>query len=299
MNAIFLPQFDPNLIAFEIGGFDFAIRWYALSYIAGFLVAWRWFIVLAKRNDIWPNEVPPMTPEMPERLLTWIIIGILAGGRLGYVLFYNPGHFLNNPAEIFAIWQGGMSFHGGFAGLIVATWLFCRLNRLALATVSDAVALVSVPGLFFGRIANFINGELWGRPSDVPWSVVFPSGGGSVCPPDWTGICSRHPSQLYEALLEGVLICILLGWLVYRKKWMHRPGGVAGMFFAGYGAARVFVELFREPDSQFVSAENPHGFVLQFSETFGLTMGQSLTAPMLVIGAVVIWQARWKQRWVP
>ena len=297
MNVIFLPQFDPDLIAFDIGGFGFAVRWYAVAYIAGFIVAWRWFLMLLRRPALWPGGQPPMGTDLPDRLLTWIIIGVIIGGRLGYVIFYSPAHFLANPLDALAIWRGGMSFHGGFAGLVAATWLFCRINGIAVASVADAISIVAMPGLFFGRLANFINHELWGRPSEVPWAVVIPSGDGSVCPADWTAICARHPSQLYEAILEGALLCLVLAWLAYRRNWLHVPGQLTGLFFAGYGTARFLAEFFREPDMQFISASNPGGFALRFSETAGLTMGQSLSVPMILIGLIVLWTARRHRRW--
>ncbi len=299
MNLIFLPQFDPNLVAFEALGFEFALRWYAIAYVLGFVVAWQWFIRMIRYPALWPGERPPAGKDLPDRLLTWIIIGVIAGGRLGYVLFYNPAYFLDNPLQIVAIWQGGMSFHGGLAGLVVATYVFCRLNGLHVPSISDAIAVVAMPGLFFGRLANFINAELWGKPTDLPWAVVFPAGGGSVCPPDWPGICARHPSQLYEAVLEGVVLCALLAYLAYRRRWMHRPGQVAGLFFAGYGIVRFMVEFVREPDEQFVSDVNPLGFALQFGDVSGLTMGQLLSVPMIVAGLLVIWLARWRQLWTP
>ncbi len=299
MNLIFLPQFDPVLFAFNVGGFNFALRWYAISYILGFIVAWQWFLMLMRQPKLWPGGNPPMGTELPDRLLTWIIIGVIIGGRLGYALFYNPNHFLRNPLDVLAIWQGGMSFHGGLSGLVAATWLFCRVNGVAVAGVADAISIVALPGLFFGRIANFINNELWGRPSEAPWAVVISSGDGSVCPPDWTAICARHPSQLYEALLEGVILCAILSWLAYRRHWLHLPGQLTGLFFAGYGTARFVVEFFREPDGQFLSADNPGGFVLQFGEWAGLTMGQALSVPMVLIGLTVIWTARRHRRWIP
>ena len=297
MNAIFLPQFDPDLITFEVGGINLAIRWYAIAYVLGFLVAWKWSLALLRQSELWSGRKSPMAPEMSDRLLTWIILGVIAGGRLGYAAFYNPVHFLQNPFDVLAVWLGGMSFHGGLLGLIIATWLFCRLNRISVASVADLISIVAMPGLFFGRIANFINNELWGRPSEMPWAVVVPSGDGSVCPADWTGICSRHPSQLYEALFEGALLCAILSWLAYRRCWLHLPGQLAGLFFTGYGLARFCVEFFREPDGHFVSVDNPVGFALQFSATTGLTMGQLLSVPMVLIGVIVLWQSRWKRRW--
>ncbi len=297
MNAIFLPHISPELVSFTVIGFDFSIRWYALAYILGFLVAWLWFTRLMRRPELWPEGKPPMDRDLPDRLLTWIILGVIAGGRFGYAIFYNPGHYLENPLAVLAIWQGGMSFHGGLAGLVVATWMFCRINRVPVASVADAVAISAMPGLFFGRIANFINNELWGTPSTLPWAVVVPAGDATVCPPDWTAICARHPSQIYEALLEGLFLCALLAWLAYRRGWLQRPGQIAGLFFATYGLVRLAVELVREPDIQFVTADNPAGFVLELGAGFGLTMGQALSLPMILLGALTIGLARRTNRW--
>ena len=294
MFAVFLPAFDPELISFEIAGFPLALRWYALSYVAGFLVAWVWFIAMMKRRDLWPGE-PPMDKESADRLLTWVIIGAVLGGRIGYALFYQPQHYLQNPLEIFAVWQGGMSFHGGFTGLVLATIAFCRVSGAPVVSVGDAVAVCATPGLVFGRVANFINGELWGEPSRLPWAVVFPDGPAAYCPLDWSGVCSRHPSQLYEAILEGVLLCGLLAWLAYRRNWFHVPGQTFGLFFAGYGAARIFAELFRVPDAQLMTADNPAGYAVSLG-SFGLSMGQALSIPMVLIGVTVIILARRRVR---
>ena len=288
MFAVPLPAFNPELISFEIAGADFAVRWYALSYVAGFLIAWRWFISMMERPGLWP-DAPPMDRAAADRLLTWIIIGAILGGRFGYALFYNPAHYLEYPLEVFAVWRGGMSFHGGLAGLIAATIIFCRLNRAPIASVGDAISVVAMPGLFLGRIANFINGELWGEPSQLPWAVIYPQGLASVCPDGWAGVCSRHPSQIYEALLEGALLCAVFAWLAYRRNAFKIPGQVMGLFFAGYGAARTVAELFRVSDSQMKSAGNPEGYAIQFGD-WGLSMGQTLSLPMIALGiGIFIW----------
>lgn len=290
--AISLPVFNPELFSFDIAGRHFAIHWYAISYVAGFIVAWRWFISLIRRSELWLGNKSPMQIIDADRLLTWIIIGVIIGGRLGYTLFYNPIYYLNNPLEIFAVWQGGMSFHGGFTGLIVAVIIFCRLNRLSIANVGDAISLVCLPGLFFGRVANFVNAELWGEPSQLPWAVIYLEGPASICPPDWTGICSRHPSQLYEAMLEGAVLCAIFAWLVYRKGAFKIPGQLIGLFFIGYGISRSFVELFRVADPQMRTTENPQGYIIQLFD-WGLTMGQVLSIPMIFIGvSVLVWSRR-------
>ena len=286
--SIVLPYINPDLISVEIGGLTLAIRWYALSYIIGFLLGWRWFVHFMKRPNLWPNDKPPLTPAQPEQLLTWIIIGVIIGGRLGYVIFYNFGYFLDNPIEIFKIWSGGMSFHGAFVGLILATILFCKKTNSPLGSVSDTISITVTPGLFLGRIANFINMELFGRPTNVSWGVIFPEGPAAICPETWVGTCSRYPSQLYEALLEGFLLCLVLSYLVYRKGYFKVPWRTSGLFFAGYGLARVFVEFFREPDPQFVSNGNPLGFIVQFSDWGGITMGQLLSVPMVIVGLGLI-----------
>ena len=280
------------MFAIELGDFTFALRWYALSYIAGFVIAWRWFLMFMRKPELWPDNQPPMDLVQPERLLSWIIVGVVLGGRIGFVLFYNPGYYLDNPAEIVKIWHGGMSFHGGFAGLIVATYLFCRIASVPVAGVADTISIVSTPGLFLGRLANFINAELWGKPSTVPWAVIFPDGGATVCPADWIGTCSRHPSQLYEALLEGLLLGLLLASLAYGRKWLKTPGQITGLFFLGYGASRFAVEFFRVADEQFISDQNPLGHVVRITESLGMTMGQTLSAPMIVIGLTVFTIAR-------
>jgi phosphatidylglycerol:prolipoprotein diacylglycerol transferase len=235
-----------------------------------------------------------MTPPQLEALLTWIILGIIAGGRLGYVLFYQPGYFLQNPLEIPAIWQGGMSFHGGFLGVALAILLFVRHHRLPLGGVADAIALASPPAILLGRIANFINAELWGRPTTLPWGVAFPGEAAQDCP-GVVGTCFRHPSQLYEAGLEGLLLGLLLILLAFRWWALRRPWLLTGIFVAVYGIGRFLVEFVRQPDAQFVSPGNPLGLALQV-DGWGLTMGQVLTLPMIVAGLLLI---LWSRRRVP
>jgi phosphatidylglycerol:prolipoprotein diacylglycerol transferase len=275
--AIPFPDIDPALFTLAIGDYEFSLRWYALAYIAGLVLGWRLMVRLMRRPRLWPNDQAPMTLAQPEELLTWMILGVVLGGRLGYVVFYNPGYFLANPAEIVKIWQGGMSFHGGFIGVMVSLFLYARLNRVALLQAGDAVALAAPAGLFFGRLANFINGELWGRVTDVPWAMVFPAAGPET----------RHPSQLYEAGLEGLLLGAVMWWLALRRGWLKRPGSVIGVFFIGYGLARSLVENFRQWDAQI-------GYAIEIGSG-GLTMGQMLSLPMVLIGAGFIWNA-WRQR---
>lgn len=296
MHAVLpFPDISPEIFSFPVGPINIALRWYALAYIAGLLLAWRWVVILVTRPNLWRNDNPPMSKKQPEDLLTWIILGVIIGGRLGFVVFYQPAYYLANLHEVPMIWQGGMSFHGGFIGVIVAGLAYSLRHGLPIASVGDCMA-VSVPiGLFLGRIANFIKPELWGRPTDVPWAVIFPDPRALTCPDNWEGLCSRHPSQLYEAGLEGLLLGIFMFWLAHKRGWLKIPGQMIGVFFIGYGASRSFVELFRQADEQFASALNPWGHVLRFGndvESWGLTMGQMLSLPMIFIGIVIIWLAR-------
>lgn len=286
---IAFPNLSPELFSVSFGGITFALRWYALAYIAGLLLGWRLVLNAIATPRLWAGAAP-MTAEQVERLLTWVIAGVILGGRLGFVLFYQPSYYLSHPLEILKVWQGGMSFHGGFLGVVTAAYLFFRGEKIPLLPAADLLALAAPPGLLLGRIANFINAELWGRPTQMPWGVAFPGDAAQYCP-DVLGVCARHPSQLYEAGLEGLLLGAALLWLVYRRNWLKRPGQVMGLFFAGYGAARFFVEFFRQPDAQFVSDGNPLGLAFQ-SGGYGLTMGQTLSLPMIVVGITLIWWAR-------
>ncbi len=289
MSYIPFPAISPEIFAIEIGGLTLALRWYALAYIAGILIAWKLALAAVRRPALW-GQTPPMTPDQIERLLTWIILGVILGGRLGFVLFYQPGYYLENPGLILRIWEGGMSFHGGFLGVVIATALFCRAERIPMLGAADLLALSVPPGLFLGRIANFINAELWGRPTDLPWGVAFPGVAAQTCE-GVAGICARHPSQLYEAAMEGLILGVLLLWLAFRGGWLRWPGRIAGLFFAGYGLARFLVEFVRQPDAQFISDGNPLGLAFHLSG-YGLTMGQILSLPMIAVGLVLILRAR-------
>ncbi|WP_092498376.1 prolipoprotein diacylglyceryl transferase [Meinhardsimonia xiamenensis] len=293
MLAIPFPPVSPEVFSIEIGEITLALRWYALAYIAGILIGWRIMVAAVRRPALWNRDGPPMTPAQIEALVTWLILGIILGGRLGYVLFYNPGYYLVHPAEIIAVWQGGMSFHGGMLGVAVALWLFCRRHRIAVLPALDLLALAAPPGLFLGRLANFINAELWGRPTDLPWGVIFPGAAAQDCP-GIEGPCARHPSQLYEAALEGLALGLVLFWLAGRRGgWLKRPGALTGAFLAGYGLARFAVEFVRQPDPQFVVPGNPLGLALH-AGGWGLTMGQILSLPMILLGALFIARARRK-----
>ncbi len=280
--AIPFPPFSPEIFSISLGSFEFALRWYALAYIAGILIAWRLAAMTVKALRLWPNDTPPMTPELVEELLTSVILGVIIGGRLGYVLFYQPAYYLQNPIEILMIWQGGMAFHGGLLGVIGAGLYFCAKQNVSKLQCADMMALATAPGLLLGRFANFINAELWGRPTDLPWGVIFPGHAAQSCG-QLSGFCARHPSQLYEAVLEGLILGALLLFLAWQRGWLKTPGRIAGLFFAGYGMARFFVEFFRQPDAQFVTDTNPLGLALQVGG-YGLTMGQLLSIPMLLLG---------------
>lgn len=284
MSYIPFPEIAPEIFSIPLGSFTFSLRWYALAYIAGLLLGWRLIVALAKRPKLW-GGTSPLDPAKIEDLLTWIIMGVILGGRLGFVLFYQPAFYLSNPVEILKVWEGGMSFHGGFLGVVIAAWAWARRNGVVPLHIADALAVAAPAGLLFGRLANFINAELWGRPTDVPWGVAFP-GYGQVCE-GVTGICARHPSQLYEAGLEGLLLGAILLWGAFKGGWLARAGLSLGVFLMGYGAARFFVEFFREADAQFITPDNPNGAVFLF-----MSMGQLLSLPMILIGIYFILRAR-------
>jgi len=287
--ALPFPNIDPEIFAFDLFGFNIALRWYALAYIAGLLLGWRYILVLTSRPALW--RAVPITNKQVEDLMTWIIVGIIVGGRFGFVLFYDLPQFMANPVDILKVWEGGMSFHGGFFGVVLAVVLYCWRQKIPILSIGDAVAAASPFGLLLGRIANFIKPELWGRPTDLPWGVNFPDPRAQICPSDWVGECLRHPSQLYEAGLEGLVLGVVIAWVVWRKGWLKAPGRVAGLFLFGYGVSRWIVEYFRQPDAQFTSADNPIGYIVTFAQT-GVTMGQLLSLPMIVIGAAMILKIR-------
>ncbi|WP_049641893.1 prolipoprotein diacylglyceryl transferase [Candidatus Rhodobacter oscarellae] len=285
--AIPFPDVSPEI--FSIGGF--ALRWYALAYIVGILIGWRIAVAAVTRPAIWTGD-PVMTPKQVEDLLTGIILGVILGGRIGYVLFYQPGYYLQNPGEILAVWQGGMAFHGGFIGVGVAIVLFSWRNKLHVGSVADVLALATAPALLLGRVSNFVNAELWGRPSDAPWAVIFPGQAAQDCAGILPGLCARHPSQLYEAALEGIVLGALLLYLAFRRGAFKTPWLLTALFFAGYGVARFIVEFFRQADAQFITAENPWGHVIAIGPA-GITMGQLLSLPMIIIGvALFVWARR-------
>ncbi len=295
------PDIDPVLI--HIWG-KVAIRWYSLAYIAGLVLGWWWIVRTLRRTELWRNPPfngkPPATEDDIGDLLVWATLGVIIGGRLGWVIFYGifqctvshaaycsglPYGFLTDPIRLISAWDGGMSFHGGLIGTLVAIWLFVRRRKLKFLEVGDLVASVTPIGLFFGRIANFINGELWGKPTDLPWAMVFCTPhvyttNGGQCP---AGDIPRHPSQLYEAALEGILLFAILQVGIRYFRWHEKPGLVGGIFFLGYGTARVLVELVREPDGPLWGP---------------ISMGQLLSFPMFAAAALLMWLAL-KPRTIP
>ncbi len=267
ISTIPFPNLDPVLIT--IG--PFAIRWYALAYIFGILIGWVYGRAIIRNEQNWGGPAP-LTVEDFDDFILWVTLGIVLGGRTGYVLFYNLPHFIEHPVEILEVWNGGMSFHGGFLGCVVAVMAFATRRKLSILSLGDITCAVAPIGLLLGRLANFVNGELWGRFADVPWAMVFPRG----------GPIPRHPSQLYEASLEGLVLLIVLGLMV-RAGALRRPGLILGAFAAGYAVARSFSELFREPD--------PHlGFLCG-----GMTMGMLLSVPLFIAGVLLIAFARRRQ----
>jgi phosphatidylglycerol---prolipoprotein diacylglyceryl transferase len=264
--ALAFPEISPTLVEFG----PFAIRWYSLAYIVGILSAWWYVGKLLPRTESLVGT-PAMSKTNLDDVVVWAILGVILGGRLGYVLFYQPEYYFYNPTHIIRVWEGGMSFHGGFLGVLVATWLFCKKHGLTFFRVMDVFACATPIGLGLGRVANFINGELYGRPSDVAWAVEFPAG----------GYIARHPSQLYEAALEGLVLFAVMAYLAWRTRSLAMPRVMSGVFLIGYGLSRILVEFFREPDEQL-------GYL------FGdwLTMGMLLSLPMVALGIWLIQLAR-------
>jgi phosphatidylglycerol:prolipoprotein diacylglycerol transferase len=260
MDGFYIHDLDP--IAIELG--PVAIRWYALAYIAGLLIAWRWGMRLATRSPY------PIEPVHIDRFLTWAIVAVILGGRLGQVIFYDPVRYFSDPIQILKVWEGGMAFHGGLLGVLVAMMIFVRINKLPLFSLTDIVCTTAPIGIFLGRVANFINGEHWGRPTDVPWAVIFPYGGMDV---------PRHPSQLYEAGLEGIGVFLLVLVGLKALGGLNRPGLMSGLFLLGYALARTIGELFRAP-------EVPIGDLPAW-----ITYGQILSLPMLLGGIYLVHRA--------
>lgn len=274
--AIPFPGIDP--VAFEIG--PVAVRWYGIAYMAGLILGWLYVRQLLRSPAIWPADRAPFPPEKVDDLLLYIIAGVFLGGRLGSVLFYNPAYYAENPLEVLQIWKGGMSFHGALIGCGLAVWAFARRNGVNVWSTMDLCAAAVPIGLFFGRVANFVNAELFGRPTDMPWGMVFPYV--EYVYPRFKGIepTPRHPSQLYEAALEGLALFLVLRLLTHRFDALKTPGLTVGVFLAGYGLARSFCELFRQPDPE-------HWLTVGI-----LTPGIAYSLPMVALGLYFIWAAR-------
>jgi len=280
------PDLSPVIFEINLGPIHFALHWYALAYIGGFLIGWFLILRALKATRLWRENTPPLDKTEFEDLLTWLILGVIFGGRLGYVLFYKPAYYLAHPIEIPMVWQGGMAFHGGFLGVVIAALLWGRKHHKPLLSLGDLLAMATPTGLLLGRIANFVNAELWGKPWDGPWAVIFPGIEAQACQ-NVGPLCARHPSQLYEAGMEGLLLGSLILALVWFGGALKRPGFIMGLFFAGYGVSRFIVEIFRQADAQFITEANPSGAVF-----LGMQMGQLLSLPMILIGLFFMLRAK-------
>ena len=254
------PAIDP--VAFSLG--PVSVKWYGLAYMAGLLIGWFYVKRLLRNPRLWRDGKAPLVIEKVDDLLLWLVFGVILGGRLGYVLLYGPKFFFENPLEIFATWKGGMSFHGALIGCGLAVWLFARRHKVNVWSIMDMCAAAVPLGLIFGRLANFVNGELWGRPSDVPWAMIFPGREAGGVP--------RHPSQLYEMALEGIVLFLILRFMTHNRLSLQSPGLTIGLFLMGYGLARSLCELFREPDPGHWLTIGP------------LTAGIIYSIPMILLG---------------
>jgi phosphatidylglycerol:prolipoprotein diacylglycerol transferase len=254
---------------------EFGLRWYALAYVAGILLGWRYVVGLTRQPKLWGGQTPVITVAQIDDLVLWVTLGVILGGRLGYILFYmlmqpeQRADLFAHPLILFQIWKGGMSFHGGLLGVVVAVVGFALANKIDLYKLGDLIAPAAPIGLFFGRIANFVNGELWGRETIAPWGIIFPNAGPNP----------RHPSQIYEALLEGLLLFVVLRLATHRQLWLQKRGALVGLFFTGYGLCRIALENTREPDQG----------MPEFG--YGLTMGMLLSLPMLAFGLWCLWNS--------
>lgn len=261
------PTIDP--VALELG--PVVIRWYGLAYVAGLLLGYHYVKRICNNAQLWGGKGAPVTAHHMEDFLLWAGLGVIIGGRFGFIVFYNFDFYIENPLEVFKVWNGGMAFHGGLIGVVIAIIAYTRVKKIPFLSFCDIMGTAAPLGLFFGRIANFINGELWGRASDVPWAMVFP-GAGNI---------ARHPSQLYEAALEGLVLWLVIRLLTHSRLALIRPGLIAGVFGIGYGASRIFVEFFREPDPQL-------GLLLGGF----LTMGMLLSLPVVIGGIAFLVASR-------
>ncbi len=276
--ALNFPAIDPVAVSFG----PFAVKWYGLAYVAGLLLGWLYIKKLVGDGRLWAGGKAPITAEAVDDLFLWVALGVVLGGRLGNVLLYDAGYYLRHPLEIFQIWKGGMAFHGGMLGVIVAAWLFGRRYDVRPLTIMDLTAAAVPIGLFFGRIANFINAEVVGRESNAPWAMAFCNDivrryNQGTCP---AGDVPRHPSQLYEAALEGLALFLILRWLTHGKGALARPGLVGGAFLAGYGALRIVCEMFKHDEYRAILGSLP------------LTSGMAYCIPMVLAGWWLIRNAR-------
>lgn len=267
------PNIDP--VAISLG--PIAVKWYGLAYMAGLILGWLYIRGLLRQTGLWARETPPFDPGRVDDLLVYMAIGVIAGGRLGYILFYEPSTYLNNPIEIVQVWKGGMAFHGALLATGLAIWIFARRYAVSIWSTMDVCAAAVPIGLFFGRIANFINGELFGRVTTVPWGMVFPDAK-HFYPAVEPAV--RHPSQLYEAGLEGLLLFIVLRVMTHSFGALRQPGLVVGTFLAGYGLARATAEFFREPH---------FGHPLNFPP---FSAAQIYCLPLIALGLYFVWRAR-------
>ncbi len=282
------PNINETAFSINLLGLHLNVQWYGLSYIAGILLAWFFMAKLVQNKDLWLSCKSIIERSEVDDLITYMIFGIIVGGRLGYCLLYTPGYYFDNPIKIIFIWEGGMSFHGGFFGVLISGILFGVRKKLSLLSLGDLIAFASPPGLFFGRIANFINGELWGKPTTPTFGIQFTKGNGQFCPNPNEIPCFRHPSQLYEAFFEGIVLMTIFYYLVFVSKALKKPGFIFGSFLLGYGVIRFSIEFLREPDAFFITNENPYGYVVEFFPGIGMSMGQLLTVPMFVFGLLMI-----------
>lgn len=257
------PAIDP--VAFDLG--PLSIKWYGIAYVVGLLLGWLYIKRLVGRSDLWRDGKPPFQPAVADDLFVWVALGVVIGGRLGNVLLYDPVYYFQHPLEILQIWRGGMAFHGGLLGTVIAMWLFARFQAINPLSVMDAVATAVPFGLFFGRIANFINAEVIGSPTNVPWAMVFPG----------AGPLPRHPSQLYEAVLEGLVLFLILRLMTHRFGALKTPGLTGAAFLIGYGVFRIVCEMFKEDEYRALLEGTP------------LTSGMAYSIPMVVVGIVAIW----------
>ena len=282
------PNISETAFSINVLGLNLNVQWYGLSYIAGILLAWYFMAKLVKNKHLWFANHSIIKRSAVDDLITYMILGIVIGGRLGYCLFYAPGYYFESPIRIIYVWEGGMSFHGGFLGVIISGALFGVRKKINLLSLGDLIAFASPPGLFFGRIANFINGELWGKPTTSVFGIQFTKGQGQFCPNPNELPCFRHPSQLYEAFFEGIILMLIFYYLVFIYKALRKPGIIFGSFLLGYGVIRFSIEFVREADAFFITNENPYGYVLQVIPGIGISMGQLLTVPMIIFGFFMI-----------